>query len=323
MTESIAGIRVKRIVGGAIVLLSLGFYIGYAIRNFRHVPVIDWDWMSVAVGAVSITLVVLGTAIVGWVWCRLVKDSGISTDCMRAVAVFAVAQFGKYLPGNVGQYAGRVVLARMIGIPIAVTVSTMIIESLWIVAAAAALSLAALVRFADGSSLGWLASVGPAGMALLMTLAMVAPWAVLRFAKTCFPEVIGRACQGGTIPEPRPRTAVLVTTMLLVCFLLTGIILKIQAQWYFGVANVDLLQLTCLFAVAWVAGYLTPGAPGGVGVREAMMVLLLPPVVGSGVAVGLAFTLRIATTLGDLVAFLAGMVVRRLVDKREAVRSLS
>ncbi len=111
--------------------------------------------------------------------------------------------------------------------------------------------------------------------------------------------------------------------MLLVCFLLTGIILKIQAQWYFGVANVDLLQLTCLFAVAWVAGYLTPGAPGGVGVREAMMVLLLPPVVGSGVAVGLAFTLRIATTLGDLVAFLAGMVVRRLVDKREAVRSLS
>jgi uncharacterized membrane protein YbhN (UPF0104 family) len=93
------------------------------------------------------------------------------------------------------------------------------------------------------------------------------------------------------------------------------LILKLQAQFLFGVTNGSVLALTCLFSLAWVAGYLTPGAPGGLGIREAMMVLLLPPVVGTGAAVGLGITLRIATTVGDATAFLIGLAMRRRFNR--------
>ena len=93
-----------------------------------------------------------------------------------------------------------------------------------------------------------------------------------------------------------------------------GLTLKLQARWLFRVGDGSVMELTCLFAVAWVAGYLTPGAPGGLGVREAMMVLLLSPVVGSGAAVGLGITMRITTTLGDAVAFFVGLIWRHRLD---------
>jgi uncharacterized membrane protein YbhN (UPF0104 family) len=66
-----------------------------------------------------------------------------------------------------------------------------------------------------------------------------------------------------------------------------------------------------LFAIAWIAGYLVPGAPGGLGVREAMMVMVLSPVLGAGAAVGLSLTLRLTTTLGDAVAFGLGIIGRK------------
>jgi len=54
-----------------------------------------------------------------------------------------------------------------------------------------------------------------------------------------------------------------------------------------------------------------PGSPGGVGVREAMMILLLTPVVGAGAAVGLSISMRLTNMLGDGVAFLLGLASRR------------
>jgi hypothetical protein len=41
------------------------------------------------------------------------------------------------------------------------------------------------------------------------------------------------------------------------------------------------------------------------------MVLVLSPVLGEGVAVGLGISLRITTTIGDGMAFLLGLLFRR------------
>ena len=68
-----------------------------------------------------------------------------------------------------------------------------------------------------------------------------------------------------------------------------------------------------VYACAWIIGTVTPGAPGGLGVREAILVLLLAPYCGEGVAVAAALFLRIATTLADLLSFLIGLVWRRMV----------
>ena len=56
---------------------------------------------------------------------------------------------------------------------------------------------------------------------------------------------------------------------------------------------------------AWIAGFLTPGAPGGLGIREAAMVI-----VGAGASADkllmLGVLLRVVTFGGDLVCAVAG-----------------
>ncbi|QSX36832.1 lysylphosphatidylglycerol synthase domain-containing protein [Shewanella sedimentimangrovi] len=69
--------------------------------------------------------------------------------------------------------------------------------------------------------------------------------------------------------------------------------------------------LTGSFALAWVAGFVTPGAPAGLGIRETIMVTLLEPAYGPGAALSLALLLRLITSLGDALAFLAGLWLNR------------
>ena len=60
------------------------------------------------------------------------------------------------------------------------------------------------------------------------------------------------------------------------------------------------------FAASWVLGFLAPGAPAGLGVREALLAVWFAGVLAPADAVALIVMLRIATTLGDLLNFAWG-----------------
>lgn len=56
----------------------------------------------------------------------------------------------------------------------------------------------------------------------------------------------------------------------------------------------------------WLVGYLTPGAPGGIGTREATLILLLGSTTPEGTAVLAAALFRLVTVAGDALAFAGG-----------------
>ena len=60
-------------------------------------------------------------------------------------------------------------------------------------------------------------------------------------------------------------------------------------------------------AICWLGGFLVVGAPGGLGVREALFLGILGPLVGEAPALVSALTFRVATTLGDVVMSLIGL----------------
>ena len=56
------------------------------------------------------------------------------------------------------------------------------------------------------------------------------------------------------------------------------------------------------YAFAWLLGFLVPLLPGGLGLRDGTLVVLLTSHFGTGVATALALGLRLANTVGELVA---------------------
>lgn len=65
------------------------------------------------------------------------------------------------------------------------------------------------------------------------------------------------------------------------------------------------------FMLAWLAGFLVPVAPGGIGVREAALVALAGASGESGLVIMLAIVVRLVTTVGDALFGAAGVYVGR------------
>jgi hypothetical protein len=95
------------------------------------------------------------------------------------------------------------------------------------------------------------------------------------------------------------RSAVI---LYLVVWALYGIAFWATGRALFAVPVSDLPRYVGVFALAWLAGLVAVFAPGGIGVREAVIVALLRSRLGEADAIVLAATSRIVLTAIDLVA---------------------
>jgi uncharacterized membrane protein YbhN (UPF0104 family) len=106
-----------------------------------------------------------------------------------------------------------------------------------------------------------------------------------------------------------PSQASLARAFMLYCavYLVVGAGLILQAHCLLPSERHENWLLIAAFSLAWAVGFVTPGAPGGLGVREGLMLLMLAPVYTAASASVLVIALRIATTLGDVLILCAGM----------------
>jgi len=64
-------------------------------------------------------------------------------------------------------------------------------------------------------------------------------------------------------------------------------------------------QMMAAYVTAWVLGFIVPGAPGGIGVRELVLTLLLSQAAGGEQAAALGILHRVITVIGDFAAYVA------------------
>lgn len=263
--------------------------------------------------AASTLLFALLVPLASIAWQRMLAALGHREDFFPLLAIFATTQAGKYLPGNVGHHVGRVGLSLAQGIPLAILVASMAYEVCLLLLAdlvtalgAGAFSapgLRALLRLGNGNS-GVVVAVAVAALGL----------AAMPLALRLLPKLTALLVRrrGGTeaVPAALPlRTMTEVVALYVLAMLLMGAGLSVLALGLFPGAPVDYALLTAAFALAWVVGFVTPGAPAGLGVREALLLAMLAHGMGASNASLLIVALRIATTLGDMLCFALGLAM--------------
>jgi uncharacterized membrane protein YbhN (UPF0104 family) len=100
-----------------------------------------------------------------------------------------------------------------------------------------------------------------------------------------------------------------------VAMLFVGAGLTVLAGGLFPAQSHDFALLTAAFTIAWAIGFVTPGAPAGLGVREALLLLMLTQPLGAADASLLILALRVATTLGDMLCFVAGLALMPMLRR--------
>jgi uncharacterized membrane protein YbhN (UPF0104 family) len=271
--------------GTALFLLSL-IYVGVSLaRNWSSIEqaeIVSVPWLLacfIFYGASHFST--------GLSWPLAVRQLGTHMSLRDGLRIGLVAQIGKYLPGNVAHYAGRGVLAKRLGLPFITSgISTAIeIGS----ALSAAVLLAGIALLIDSRPIGWFPAVSASGISILAAtaIALVATWTWL----------IGRGARPVLIAGPALCLAISFVLSSLSVFALSHAL---------GFRELSIVVAVGTFASAWAAGFVVPGAPAGLGVREATLLAMLGPMIGVGPAVAVALIHRLITAAVDASAAVVG-----------------
>ena len=244
--------------------------------------------------ALSSLALAVGYALSGWIWGRMVRDlGGPALPPLDAVAVYMVANLGRYVPGKLWQIAGLAVLARRRGVPAPVATAAAVLGQAVALAGATLVGLGAIV--AGPPALRRFTPWVLAGGALVVALVAVPPLARralrawFRLARAELPEGVE---PGGLLGLRWLALYTLNWTVYALSFWILARSLGLPGS---------PLVVAPAFAAAYVLGYAVLFAPAGIGVREGFLVALLGPVMGPAPAGVLAAVARLWTTVVELV----------------------
>ena len=124
------------------------------------------------------------------------------------------------------------------------------------------------------------------------------------------PRLVVRLCEFALIPNAgQPRNlglALACNTTAFIGIMASAAVLGLSIL----PAQVGVTSTAALYIVAWLIGFAMPGAPGGLGVREAFMVMQLAPAAGEPEALAFALMTRLVSIAGDMLFVFAGVVLK-------------
>ncbi|RWG85003.1 lysylphosphatidylglycerol synthase domain-containing protein [Mesorhizobium sp.] len=300
--------RLLRFAGIGICLVGLIYFALAIVRSPETVGriVSEPTFGSALVLATICTFVSLVCASIGWQ--LLLSMFGGRRPLMLVCSIFLATQIGKYVPGNIGHLVGRAAMLKANDVPVGASSKAMLVEMVMLLATGVVL----VVVFMSHWFLAVLGDVASRISITFMTSALAIFSATAIFAAARFRERLKHFLWQLRVDLIASRKRLAAIAMIdLGCFTLNGLALFAAARLLFPETAVGFVACLGVATASFLAGYVTPGAPGGIGVREATTILLLEPSVAANEAALVALAVRLAATAADLIGFFVGTVVLR------------
>lgn len=297
--------KALKIIGNIVMIAALAFVV-------KKLLDMDISFSQLSEGRVVCALVlcfVIQTVIIicsCYPWLVFTRSlSGRKIPFSAAMPVYTQSNLYKYLPGNVFQYVGRNQLAADMEISHVDVACATVLDVLFCVFWTAVISVIML-----GGRIAELLSkygrnlliVGAVGIVIVIALIL----AVRMKFRDKFKAYISRYSKAFA-KENRPM-------------LLRGVFYyllqnAVSAAMYMGclaliVPQADTGELTVLtgaFLFAWIIGFVTPGAPGGIGIREGVMLFVCGDSFADRIVL-FVLVMRIGSVFADVAAFVIGKI---------------
>lgn len=287
-----------RLISVLVAVLSMS-YVFMAIRQgMNRLPPIELTVNLMGVVGVVILLWLAVQVWLGGVWWTFLKAFNVPLTIGNTIQISLKSQIAKYLPGNVGQHVGRVLMARKHGVTALDAARTLVAEAFVLVLAAIIVGgpvLAQMLKF----------DLIPPVLVQILIVALA-----LLLVGVVGPRIPIRLGEKGSRRYPSGRWLMAGFAMTIGFFFLGagGLCLVMEGV---SSAQIPFSQLLAGWATAFLAGYVVVGAPGGIGVREAVFVLVLKDAAPEAVLGFTILAFRILTSIADLGAFLLAAAIPR------------
>jgi len=270
-------LRPLKVFGGVLSLGSL-YFVGKNLIDSSHeirfgdIGALSWVSLiifSIIYGSLNICLAMA--------WRGLLRLYDIDTGARWALKTYGVSQIAKYFPGNIFHLAGRQVLSMGEGLPGKIIFKSALWE-LGFIALVALLffPLALPLIFSEiHSAISITVFLG----GILIVIAVLIPVFGKSMEKPFFWHLLFLFAGG------------MLFSGILECFTTKSFGFD---EWF---------SICGAYVMAWLIGFVTPGAPAGIGMRELYLILIVGSLVPENELL-LAITLgRMVTVFGDLLFF--------------------
>jgi uncharacterized membrane protein YbhN (UPF0104 family) len=286
--------RVRSVVGWTVALGLLGAITWRLVQDWEQVREAD---VSLAPAPLLISVGLLAVYMVAraFLWHLLTLMLNTAIPVAQAVMAWMVSQLGKYLPGKVFLYAGRVLFYVREGRPAGPVTLAFTVE---LVGTFAASILTVLLALATGS----LVDVGEYRwlfVGALVALLVVLHPRVLGAAVRLVARVLRR--QPFPVPLTYPQSLAFIAVYVLTWGVF-GVAFFFLVRSLYPIEPGSVVALAASFSFASMVGMLAIVVPSGLGVREGLLVVFLSTLMPVPVAILVSLIARVWFTAVELAA---------------------
>ncbi|MBI4716144.1 MAG: flippase-like domain-containing protein [Nitrospirae bacterium] len=300
-----------RVTAGTVLSLGLLLYIGHGLwihwEQIRDYPYEVRPFLLIFSG-----MLLLGAyGIFFLFWKLLLSALGERISYPLGYRIWFLSQLGKYVPGKVWGAVGRVFLLRQAGIGTLGAFMSVVYELILMILSGLIFSGLTLPFWGGEIPIASLKGLSPGLLILLLILSLL-----ILLHPRVWSRMAGlmRRFSGGVPPaeDRTPGYRVLLGLSVSYVLLWGGI----GVSFYLFVISLVPLSLSMLpavagiFVFAWVGGSLVFLAPGGLGVREGLLVLSLGSLISPEIALVAAVGSRIWATVVEFIGISLGFVFR-------------
>lgn len=298
--------RVIEYLGYVVSFLALYFVYKYVVNIDLEAAKekISYSWIPIILIFISIYVLLMGFLATGWRY-MLELLHGSDLPKWRIIGIYTKTQIYKYIPSNLMHVVARIYFATKLGPSKANVVQSYFLEIVFMVLigliivltsvyiGAFSLSDELISKIRDFS--GGKVKAFSFGILIFGALAIIFYlFKALRNYKT--------SLSSGNIMR------ILKLFVLLVCFFFGMGSLEFFVFSNLLGMDIGYLYVVCLFTITWLGMFIIPGAPGGIGIREFIVIALLAPIYGPDDPTIGILIFRVVTVLGDALLLPIGSI---------------
>lgn len=240
------------------VILGAGYYF---YKNYQKISVY-LETISILRVTISVFLLFLGKFALSDLTRFSLKKIGEKLEYKDALTITSITQLGKYLPGGIWHVAGKFGIYKARKIPTKKATAAVVLENIWLLSSALVIGATCLLISSQDVLCEFNAVFCNAATnrAILIGLPILWLIALLLIDFYGFKE---------------NRYSVKDFLFLLLEVLVIWVSFGISFWLVFPLKSGFQMAITGAFSISWVAGYVAFFAPGGIGIREYLLTIIL------------------------------------------------
>ncbi|MDI6026609.1 hypothetical protein QBK99_10450 [Corticibacterium sp. UT-5YL-CI-8] len=283
--------RLKTIAKWGWTLAILAIVVWFCVTR-REMIVKTMSLLSVEMLVLATVCIILAKVGLTMTMRTAAVGAGVPLTFKEAYWIYNMTQLAKYVPGSIWQLVGRVVILKKRGAAVSAIRDAILSEHAWVVSTASIMAVALIFIAKPMFFLELSNNVGFSEAhwlwALLGLVAVVILGVAAVFRKRLMPWL-------WKLKPSAPALVVLALTWVLMGMSYWVTLAPFSSSpipWYYAVG---------VYCLAYVAGFLVPFAPAGLGVREVILTFALVPFIPSEVAILLASINRVLYFVAELI----------------------